>query len=64
MPESASNQKVKLLSGDTMTLQNRDGPKLRRQASVIKATQNQDEKKMIFQVGITKLVIWQKKSAK
>ncbi|KAH3865966.1 hypothetical protein DPMN_029014 [Dreissena polymorpha] len=50
MPDSAQNAKVKLRSGDLLPLKNKEGPKLRRQASVIRATQNSDEKKLIFQV--------------
>ncbi|XP_052785478.1 intermembrane lipid transfer protein VPS13A-like [Mya arenaria] len=51
MPETAVNTKVRLRSGDILPLKNKEaGNKLSRQASVIRATQNQDEKKMIFQV--------------
>ncbi|XP_053387649.1 intermembrane lipid transfer protein VPS13A-like isoform X4 [Mercenaria mercenaria] len=50
IPPEASNGKIKLLFGDALPLKNKDGPKLRKQASVIKASHASDEKKMIFQV--------------
>ncbi|XP_060559281.1 intermembrane lipid transfer protein VPS13A-like [Ruditapes philippinarum] len=49
-PPNAANGKIKLSVGDTLPLKNKEGPKLRRQASVIKASTASDEKKMIFQV--------------
>ncbi|KAL4216396.1 Vacuolar protein [Mactra antiquata] len=50
LPVDASSGRVRLVAGDTLPLRNKEGPKLRRQASVIKASAASDEKKMIFQV--------------
>ena len=51
MPADADSGRVRLLTGVTLPLQERKGPVMKKQVSIIKAAQESDEKKMIFQVG-------------
>ena len=57
MPSDADSGRVRLLSGATLPLQERKGPEMKKQMSVIKAALVGDEKKMIFQVSIHRLII-------
>ena len=57
MPSDADSGRVRLLSGATLPLQERKGPTMKKQMSIIKAAQEGDEKKMIFQVGVHLLPI-------
>ena len=57
MPSDADSGRVRLLSGATQPLQERKGPEMKKQMSVIKAALVGDEKKMIFQVSMHRLII-------
>ena len=58
MPSDADSGRVKLLTGVTLPLQERKGPVMKKQISIIKAAQETDEKKIIFQVGNAKNIIF------